>query len=213
MAAAQRAGRTARRRAAARRPGDTAVDHRGHQEGRLRGAARAGRRRPVRGVELAGHQHRRGQDVAAGLARRCLERQAPRRHRVRRRHRAQGVGAEGGPRPGRLPGDQGCQGRVPAPARHRRQDRPGRLPDGRQHRRRSVDAGEAAPATGAGASRGATADTRAAEGAGRGDHPGPRRTPSSTAGSARTTTPTPSTPCSPPLRSRSSTTEATLSGC
>ena len=48
---------------------------------------------------------------------------------------------------------QGCPGRVPAPARHRRQDRPRRLPDGRPHRRGPVAAGEAAPATGTASAR------------------------------------------------------------
>ena len=99
---------------------------------------------------------------------------------------------------------QGCQGRVPAPARHRRQDRAGRLPDGRPHRRGPVALVKPTPAAGAprkpASSRaGARAETRT----GATHFARPRRTPCSAAGSARTTTPTRWTPCSPLPRSRS----------
>ena len=68
--------------------------------------------------------------------------------RVRRRRRPQGISAKGRPRIGRLPGAQRGQGRIPVVARHRRQNRPRRLPDGRAHRRGPVAAGQAAPASG-----------------------------------------------------------------
>ena len=187
----------------ARRPGDPAVDHRGRQEGRLRRAARAVHRRAVRGVELAGHQHRRRQDGAARVARHRPQR-SPRHHRVRRRHDPQGVGAEGGARAWptylatkgarveflHLPDTDDKTGlddylmaghtvedlwKLVKPHQPRVRERP------RSHRRHPSRRGSRSRRS-----------------------PWPRRTPSSTAGSARTTTPTPSTPCWPPPRSRGS---------
>ena len=117
-------------------------------------------------------------------------------------------------RPGRLPGDQGCPGRVPAPARHRRQDRPRRLPRGRAHRRRPVAAGQADSPPPSATRRRYREHRHRAE-------PEPAasatcltqatRTTCSSAGSATTTTSTRSTPCSPPPRSNGST--ATRCGC
>ena len=94
-------------------------------------------------------------------------------------------------RPGRLPGDQGCHVEYLHLPDTDDEDRAGRLPDDRAHRRGPVESGQADPAADTEPER-TTSRTRARAEARTGatDLARPRRTTCSATGWARTTTPT-----------------------